>query len=75
VSRLHEASFFIATPPPMVFSSSVSGPQLAAPVLRDRGKFATDADYRSYLEHEQEAAQIRGDTDLAAAAAEELAKP
>jgi hypothetical protein len=75
--RLHEATFGFEQPPPLVFTSSVSGPQLAdtAPVLRGRTRFATDADYRSYLNREQEAATIRGDNDLAAAAAKALATP
>ena len=54
----------------------MSGPQLPAPapVLRDRSKFATDADWHAYLEREHEPAQILGHLDLAALAAKELAK-
>jgi hypothetical protein len=57
-------------------ATCVSGPLLAdtAPVRRDRSKFATDADWHAYLEREQEAAQIRGDTNLATLAPKELAK-
>jgi hypothetical protein len=75
MTRLHEVRFFMCEPTPLVVTSAVSGPRLTDPVLRARAMFATDVDYRAYLEHEREAATIRGDTDLAAAAAKALATP
>jgi hypothetical protein len=55
MSRLNEASFFMASHDPLVVTTSVSGPYLSdtEPVLRDRITFASDAEYRAYLEREQ----------------------
>jgi hypothetical protein len=75
--RLNEAHFAFAEPAPLTFTVGVSDPFPASTAedLHARDTFATDDDWRAYLGREQEAATIRGDTDLAALAAEELAKP